>query len=58
MSLWKEADDFEAKPLVSLLSQFVFLAISLGTFTSIFTALFHYFSSTLSLYIAIPNTSR
>jgi hypothetical protein len=49
---------FEAKSLVSLLSQFVFLAISLGTFTFIFTALFHYFLSTLSLYIAIPITLR
>jgi hypothetical protein len=49
---------FEAKSLVSLVSQFVFLAISLGPFTFIFTALFHYFSSTLSMYIAIPNTLR
>lgn len=49
---------FETKSLVSLLSQFVFLAISLGPFTSIFTALSHYFSSTVTLYIAIPNTYR
>lgn len=51
-------NDLKPKAWFRCFRSLSFLAISLGPFTFIFTALFHYFSSTLPMYIAIPNTLR